>query len=442
MKLRGNKTKITGGIQMNYTQNQKIMQVKETSLVVGVDIGSEEHYARGFNWRGLELGKVLKFRNDSEGFGRFIAWMEELKVEHELAEEIIGVEPTGHYWFGLGEYLKNRDRHLVMVNPFHVKRSKELDDNLPSKTDIKDPKTIAKLVIEGRYSEPNILEGVYAELRVSNNNRLNVIKKKNRVKNQVEKWLQTYFPEYKEVFKDWTGKGSMLLLKKVCLPDEVLNLDVEEINKIWRDYKLRAVGKKRAKHLKIKAKNSIGKKEGQRAAKRELMGFLAEYELLQKQEDELLLDLVELLKEIPNSDMMLEIKGVGLSTVASFIAEIGDIKNYNSPKQIQKLAGLALKENSSGKHKGRTSIAKRGRKRLRTTLFQVAMPLIGRVEEFKEIHKYYTTREKNPLKKKQSIIAISCKLIRVFYAILTKGIKYSASKLVTDIRRPEVQQAA
>ncbi|BDU51058.1 hypothetical protein HLVA_16270 [Haliovirga abyssi] len=66
----------------------------------------------------------------------------------------------------------------------------------------------------------------------------------------------------------------------------------------------------------------------------------------------------ELLKKIPNSNLMLEIKGVGLTTVAGFIAEIGDISNYNSPKQIQKLSGLDLKENSSGKHKGKTSISK------------------------------------------------------------------------------------
>ena len=40
---------------MNYTQNHKIAQVTESTLVVGVDIGSEQHYARAFDWRGMEL---------------------------------------------------------------------------------------------------------------------------------------------------------------------------------------------------------------------------------------------------------------------------------------------------------------------------------------------------------------------------------------------------
>ena len=40
---------------MNSTQNKKIEQVKETTMIVGIDIGSEKHYFRAFNWRGIEL---------------------------------------------------------------------------------------------------------------------------------------------------------------------------------------------------------------------------------------------------------------------------------------------------------------------------------------------------------------------------------------------------
>jgi len=48
-------------------------------------------------------------------------------------------------------------------------------------------------------------------------------------------------------------------------------------------------------------------------------------------------------------------------TVAGFYSEVGDLNNYRHPKQIQKLAGLNLVENSSGKYKGKTTISKRGR---------------------------------------------------------------------------------
>ena len=70
-----------------------------------------------------------------------------------------------------------------------------------------------------------------------------------------------------------------------------------------------------------------------------------------------------------------------------------------------------------------------------------AISLIGKNREFKEIHEYYRTREKNPLKRMQPVIAVACKIIRVFYTILTKGVGYDGNKLLGDIRRPQMQAA-
>ena len=46
---------------MNYTQNEKIEQVTDSTMVVGVDIGSQIHYARAFDNRGRELTKTYFF---------------------------------------------------------------------------------------------------------------------------------------------------------------------------------------------------------------------------------------------------------------------------------------------------------------------------------------------------------------------------------------------
>ena len=142
-------------------------------------------------------------------------------------------------------------------------------------------------------------------------------------------------------------------------------------------------------------------------------------------------------RKVPYVKKLLAIKGVGLITVAGFLAEAGDVKRFDSPKQIQKLAGLELKENSSGKHKGQSSISKRGRRNLRNILFQAVLPLIRSNAKFQEVYHYYTTRQKNPLKGKQAVVAVGCKLIRVFYAIITHGVDYDANRLSTDIIRPQ-----
>ena len=49
------------------TQNAKIEAITEKTLVLGIDVGSETHYARAFDYRGIEYSKKpFKFRIKSE----------------------------------------------------------------------------------------------------------------------------------------------------------------------------------------------------------------------------------------------------------------------------------------------------------------------------------------------------------------------------------------
>ena len=182
--------------------------------------------------------------------------------------------------------------------------------------------------------------------------------------------------------------------------------------------------------------NSIGLRDGLESAGMEIRDLIEDYELHTKRLEQINDLIKKLCLQIKYAEKLLEIKGIGITTVAGFIAEVGDITRFDNAKELQKLAGLELVSDDSGKHRGRKRISKRGRCKLRYLLFQAAISVVGKNEEFSEIHHYYTTREKNPLKKMQSLIAVACKLIRVFYAVLTKGTSYNASKMLEDIRRP------
>lgn len=426
---------------MNYTQNQKISQVTETTLIVGVDIGSETNFARAFNWRGQELSKkVFRFNNSQEGFQSFLAYINTYTTIASAQQIIVGCEPTGHYWFNLARYLEENNIKLALVNPYHVKQIKELDDNSPKKTDLKDPKTIAKLVVDGRYSYPYLPEGIYADLREAVSSRERIVKELNAITNRIKRWLKIYFPEYLVVYKNFSAESGLTVLETVPLPQDIVQLGPEGVNQLWRDKKLRAVGMKRALTLVEAAHNSIGLPGGN-CTRMEIQLLLEDFRTKQSQLEMITEVLEEETLSVPYADRLLAIKGVGLITVAGFLAEVGDVRRFDSPKQIQKLAGLEVKENSSGKHRGRSSISKRGRKRLRKILFQVMLPMIQNNAEFGEIYQYFTTRQKNPLKGKQAIIAAGCKLIRVFYAILKHGVDYDPGKLRADIIHPELEAA-
>lgn len=429
---------------MNSTQNRKIEQVKNTTLVVGIDVGSEFHYARAFDNRGYEFSrKPFKFSNSEHGFGELLTWMLEIKEKQGMEDILPGMEPTGHYWFCLGVFLMDNGIRPVLVNPHHVKKSKELDDNSQSKNDRKDPQVIAGLVKDGRYSYPYIPEGIYAELRTASNLRFRVESELTSVKNRLARWFSIYFPEYRKVYGQPDAKGGIMILKAAPMPKDIIELGVSGVNQIWRDAKLRGSnGMKRAESLVEAAKRSVGIRSGDEAARLELKMLLEDYELKSRRLEEIMNLINTLMEQIPEAKKLLEIKGVGEKTVSGFLAEVGDVRRFTDPKQLQKYAGLAIVDNESGKHKGQTTISKRGRKRLRYLLFEASMSLVSTNPEFRELHHYYTTRDRNPLKKMQSLMAIGCKLIRVFYALLTKDVEYSAEKLRSDIRRPEALPAA
>lgn len=221
-----------------------------------------------------------------------------------------------------------------------------------------------------------------------------------RIKNRIARWFSIYFPEYKNVYGNPDAVSGMLVLKAAPLPMHIKALGVAGILKIWREKKLRGAGEKRAKTLVSAAEHSIGSPEALNSARIELQNLLADFEKYNNRLGELMEQIKEQL-------------------------------------QLQKLAGLAIVSNESGKHKGESHISYRGRKRLRYVLYELALTTIGKNAEFKELYRYYTERKVNPLKKMQSVIAVACKIIRVFYAILKNGVDYDGTKMLSDIHRPE-----
>lgn len=91
------------------------------------------------------------------------------------------------------------------MNPHHVKKQKELDDNSPTKNDRKDALIIATLTWEGRFFRCYLPEGIWAELRGYTQSRWQQRSKLNAALNNLVAILDEYFPEYAEVFKNLLG---------------------------------------------------------------------------------------------------------------------------------------------------------------------------------------------------------------------------------------------
>ena len=111
--------------------------------------------------------------------------------------------------------------------------------NIQTKNDSKDPKVIAKLVIDERYSFPYILEGVQGELRTADKLKDDVTKQIISIKNKIHRWLNIYFPEYKKIYSVIESKSGFFILKETPLLKDIVKLGSEGIVKHWKQAKLR-----------------------------------------------------------------------------------------------------------------------------------------------------------------------------------------------------------
>ncbi|WP_420832497.1 transposase [Paenibacillus periandrae] len=140
---------------------------------------------------------------------------------------------------------------------------------------------------------------------------------------------------------------------------------------------------------------------------------------------------MSLLKEIPQAQSLLTIKGIGKITIAGILAETGDLSKYRHWQQVLRLAGLHLGEDSSGKHKGKVQITKCGRSGLRKFLYLAVLHLVVNNEEFRALHQHYTQTRK--MKKVHSIIKLCGKLARILVGIVRQGQSYTPEKVVTAL---------
>ena len=423
---------------------QKLLAVTTDTLVVGVDIAKNYQWARFVDFRGIEHDRALKFKNSKGGFETILARIREICKKENFAQVVVGMEPTGHYWKAFANWLEKQEGiKTVLVNPYATKQAKELDDNSQTKSDKKDALTIAKLIKDGRYFELYLPHDVYAQLRGLSTTRTGLNRRRNALKNTITAVMDEYFPEYEEVFKcPLSGKASRHLLAVCPFPKFILELGEDGVTDEIKKAVKKTVGRKKAAELVEAAKGSIGVDYGEDAARLKLRLLLEELALLEKQTEELEGQMADTLHQTDYADFLLSIKGIGVVTLAACFGELGDPARFENPRQMSRMAGYNLVEDSSGKNKSRTKISKRGRKNLRSVLYQMALVMVATNDEMKQLYRYLKTREKAPLRKMQALIVVSKKILTLIHTLAKKKESYDPDKVFGYVRREQLKAAA
>jgi len=383
--------------------------------ILTVDISKSTHYG----YLRCTVGEIKPFKisNTMEGFKELWKKAEEFKKLYGLEEVVFGFESTGSYGDPLKQYMQQKGAELIQVNPMHTKRLKELSDNSPNKTDKKDPRVIADILSLGYGLTAIMPVGIRADLRELVQSRENHLEDINRIKNRMEALLARYFPEFLQIM-GLTAKTSMYLLKQYTTPEAISQVSVDKLAIEMYKRSRSQMKRSRAETLHEASSNSIGVKQAQEAYKEGMHMLIEHIELLEHQLLEIEKRITGILNQLPESCLLLSVRGVGLITAAYLLSEVVDFKGYNVEKEIIKYAGLNLYEVSSGKHKGQKKISKRGRTRLRKILF---MAVLNMVKKGGIYHNDYQEYLKRGMKKIKAMTILMKRLLKMVFAIVKKN---------------------
>lgn len=410
---------------MNY--NQKTALVQSASLIVGIDIAKKIHVATLINTKGQEIKKGLSVPNTKEGFLK----LQEQLIPYDPKSVIISMEPTGHYYKSLAYYFKKEGYTITLINPYHTKLSKEIGNNSRSKDDTKDSRLIARLTYEAKFSKANLQESVYAEVRKLSLLRSQIVQSRSRSIIQLKTLLDEYLPEYDRMFKDISCVSSISLLQTYDLG--TLKSPEGALEKIaFLVQKSRGkISSERAKNMIYSLSNSIGVNEGLEAANIGLNMLLQQILIQKDNEKKLRFELEKLLPELPETQYLKNIPGVGTVALGEILGQTGSFNNYRNYKQIEKLAGLTPAHTESGSYKGVTRINKRGSAYLRAALQKLSISLITTNKVFAQLYEYKINIQKKP--KMVALIALQVKFIKVMFSLVKNKSQYQGELLLKNL---------
>jgi transposase len=411
---------------MSRTLAKKLAQVKPGTLFVGVDLGLDRNVAVIINGNAQRLAKFW-FPHDQDGYAYFHRRLEKLQKQQQASAMLVGMEPTNYFWKLLAAELEPQQRPYRLVNPFTVKKHREGDQLDTSKDDVRDAFTIADLLRTGKFTETQLLHGLYAELReyatICERLRCEIVRHKNRLHSAVGQ----LFPELRRVFKDITGLTAVAMLRNHAAAALIQGLSEQAfIASVRCDFEGRRLCVSKLRRVHALAAVSVGLQDGTQALQLRVRQQLQALALLERQREEACEAMIDVFLALPESRYLLSVHGLGLVSAAAILAEIGDPSHYHHGRQWTKLAGIQPAPNTSGrKTRSRTPMSRKGRPRLRTTLFFAVMRLVQVDDAFARQYLRFQQRDKNPLTKMQALGALMNKLLRVLWALVRKQTLYN-----------------
>jgi transposase len=399
--------------------------VKEAPVgcIVAIDVAKTKFVA-GLATPTGEIQKLVRFEHPRQT----AAFLELLRALQEAARHpVVVMEPTGTYGDAVRYQCHVLGLPVHMMPPKYSHDYAEVFDGVPSMHDPKAAAVLAKLhaIRPARAWSPE--STARRDLRAWVDQRAPIARTLAIYHGHIEAMLTRHWPEFQIHLDVYRQRSWTALLKEFPGPSSVFaagDVAAQTLRKASRGQ----FGVERIQSVLLSAKGTTG--VPMTTGEEERLRVIAEQIELQTRR----LDTVDsALAKLVADDVVLARLAtvVGPACAACIGSLVGSPLDFENARALEKAMGLNLKEKSSGNHKGRMSITKRGPGQARHLLFMAALRFMK--DDAMALAWCQARKSYQASQKLKGVIALMRKLARALWHV-AQGETFDPAKLF-DTRR-------
>ena len=352
---------------------------------------------------------------------------------YKLNNLTIFMESTSTYHLPIQRFFTKNNYNVQVINPILGKNNTR---NLrKTKTDIEDCYNLADLFFKNTVKIHNKnMDDIYSGMIELSRQEKHLTESLVRSKNRFKQIIANAFPEYIKCFtaNDIFGKTSLNFIKEFPHADVIKEKRIDALaNNLYKSCKNGCSYTKclnKAKKIKEFANNSYPGIDVNSCEVNNLINIVEIISYSNIKLTEVKENIIKLAKQTPYFNIINSIYGIGETSTAQIIAELGDINRFENVKQLNAFCGLDPTIVQSGKSINyHGPISKRGNRNVRKILFITCCSIIRssvlhNVDN--DILLYYRKKQAENKHFKECIIACSTKLLRTIFAMCKNNSLY------------------
>lgn len=352
---------------------------------------------------------------------------------YKLDNLTIFMESTSTYHLPIQRFFTNNNYNVQVINPILGKNNTR---NLrKTKTDIEDCYNLADLFFKNTVKiHTKEMNDIYSNMIELSRQEKHLTESLVRSKNRFKQIISNAFPEYIKCFasNDIFGKTSLNFIKEFPHADIIKEKRIDALaNNLYKSSKKGCSYNQclnKAKKIKDLASNSYPGIDIDSCEVSNLINIVEIIIYSDNKLNEVKQEIVRIAKQTPYFNIINSIYGVGETSTAQIIAELGDINRFDNIKQLNAFCGLDPTIIQSGKSINYNGpISKRGNRNARKILFVTCCSIIRssvlhNVDS--DLLLYYRKKQAENKHFKECIIACSTKLLRIIFAMCKNNSLY------------------